>query len=389
MSYILSIVIPTKDRYEYLRETIKTLVDMDRNDIEIVIQDNTYENNDILEYINNLGKDNLKYYHVKEPLPVSDNCDLAVGHASGDYICFIGDDDSVAKEIIDVAYLMKKYSIDACNCLMAQYHWSDVKFKYLKKPYLSFSRKKVKVKRLDTNKTLIKYLRNGMQEIRFLPRAYHGIISKGILDKIKMTTGYYFPGPSPDMANAVAASSLIQSHYFFRMPLIVSGSSYKSTAGMGLRGKHKGSLSSVKHLPKNIDETWDKRIPKIWLAHTIWPESAIKALNAMGRRDYENYMNWYAMFARILLRDPQSYIFIKPHMLNIKYYFFTLIEMIKALVIWMFRKGVIYFNRLFKIEYMTTKPLSIIQACNLVNYYNSKHNNLFIIEKKLQKYYNK
>jgi len=46
----LSIVIPTKDRYDYLESLIELISGFESDEIEIVIQDNTYDNREIIDY---------------------------------------------------------------------------------------------------------------------------------------------------------------------------------------------------------------------------------------------------------------------------------------------------------------------------------------------------
>ena len=47
MSTLLSIVIPTKDRYKYLKGTVDVLSKLDPSQIEIIVQDNTNDNSEI------------------------------------------------------------------------------------------------------------------------------------------------------------------------------------------------------------------------------------------------------------------------------------------------------------------------------------------------------
>ena len=49
MGYLLSIVVPTKNRYYYLKSLIKLVQSFNSNEIELVVQDNTENNSEILE----------------------------------------------------------------------------------------------------------------------------------------------------------------------------------------------------------------------------------------------------------------------------------------------------------------------------------------------------
>ena len=85
------------------------------------------------------------------------------------------------------------------------------------------------------------------------------------------------------MAISVALSQFVKKHVRFNVPLISSGASPKSSAGLGARHMHKGELKSVSFLPKDIEEKWDERIPRVWTGPTIYAQSTFEALKASGR----------------------------------------------------------------------------------------------------------
>ncbi|HFP9950180.1 TPA: hypothetical protein ACHOT6_005193, partial [Escherichia coli] len=94
-----------------------------------------------------------------------------------------------------------------------------------------------------------------------LPRIYYGLVCRESLDHVFNLTGQYFPGPSPDMANAASLSLVIKSFYYLNFPVFIAGSSSKSAAGLGLKRKHLGAISEIKHLPMNTMAEWNKNIP--------------------------------------------------------------------------------------------------------------------------------
>ena len=304
-NYILSVIIPTKDRYKYLSECLKSLVAINSDLLEIVVQDNTAENSYILNLISEMNNLNIKYFHTSAPCSQTQNYDYAISNSTGDYVIGIGDDDSITSVAIQICLLMKKYSVDACNLSMSGYYWPDVFARPCNKTPLSFDLDKPKVLKYNTKKVLESYLNSGMQDLKFLPRMYHSILSRRILDKIKYATGSFCPGPSPDMSNAVAAATFLDWHIMVKYPVIISGSAFNSAAGKCLRGEHKGKLSEVKQLPTDVENGWSSKVPKIWLANTIWPESALKALTRTGNSDLTKRLNFFPMYARIFLKHPE------------------------------------------------------------------------------------
>ena len=63
------------------------------DEVELVIQDNTVDNTEIVSFLNEEHYGFVVYDHFAEQLPISLNSDKAVLNSSGEYICFIGDDE--------------------------------------------------------------------------------------------------------------------------------------------------------------------------------------------------------------------------------------------------------------------------------------------------------
>ena len=117
---LLSIVVPTKNRVETLRILVESLLAWKADNFELIVHDNSDEDNHFADEITKYSDDcRLRYFHVREPLSAIENCDLAVHHARGEYVSFIGDDDGVIRQTLDVVAWMKKHSVDALYCRAA------------------------------------------------------------------------------------------------------------------------------------------------------------------------------------------------------------------------------------------------------------------------------
>lgn len=295
---LLSIVIPTKNRFQYLKEIIRVLLLMESDDVEFVIQDNSDANKNILPFLEEINDDRIKYFYSEGDLSVVDNSNLAIERGIGKFVCCIGDDDIVSKHIVNVVRWMDLNNIDSCIGAQAKFFWSDIVFKRHKFYSLSVSKNKSKVRYVDPSKELNKCLRHGAISLENMPKVYHAIVSRKSLDKLKNITGTFFPGPSPDMANAVGLCFTVDRHCLINIPIVISGHSYKSAGGMGTRGMHVGDLKSIPWLPKNIVEIWKEKVPQVWTANTIYAVSALCALESINKGMLEkfNYQFHYAGF---------------------------------------------------------------------------------------------
>ena len=64
MRPLLSIVIPTKNRYFTLINLVEKLLTWDNDDYEVVVQDNSEDNSDIIDFLKKYENNkNLRYFH--------------------------------------------------------------------------------------------------------------------------------------------------------------------------------------------------------------------------------------------------------------------------------------------------------------------------------------
>lgn len=292
MKPLLSIVIPTKDRYEYLKCLIELLISFKSGEIEIIIQDNTYNNQEIIEYLATLQQDNLRYFHIKEQLPIYLNSDKAIRNSTGEYVCMLGDDDGTTDRIIEVVKWMKSNNIGAAITTPVYYNWPD-----------SYSCKRAILKyKSGTGKFTIRYTRDILDKCMKdgftwrdgLPGVYHGIVQKEILNRIYDKCGTYHPGPSPDIANCVSVCLTVEKYGLVDIPIVINGVG-RNHGGGSLQKNIE--LRKLPFLPDNIITQWESQIPRAWTATTIWCESATKALRAMRREDLIKAVNYEYMYA--------------------------------------------------------------------------------------------
>ena len=301
MGYLLSIVVPTKNRYKYLKHLIYMLRGFHSDELEIVINDNTENNVEIVEFLSNDTFPNLSYFHVKEHLSVSQNAELAIQRSTGKYVCFIGDDDGVYPEIIDSVREAQSKEIEAFICKIVKFNWPD---------YVDNSRYKIsgvvleeisnrREGYLDVKSELKKVIKDGFGTLGLLPKVYQGVVSRQLLDKLYDKCGTYFPGPSPDMANAVALSILTDKVYYFNRKLIITGQCKSVGGGERLLRGNLKVISEVPHLSQEDVNSWDNNLPKLWCAETIWPDSG---LSAMKQLEFNYPIDFTKIYARFIYR---------------------------------------------------------------------------------------
>lgn len=299
---LLSVAIPTYNRYKYLRGCLQSLITIQSDIVEFVVCDNTVDNTEIVPFIKELNDTRIKYFHHIEHLGERGNCDMAVSHTVGDYICLIGDDDTICSNMIKAAEFCNNNEIDGCCFPFPGFNWPDMTFEAGKEPEPNMFFKYEatgKYRLFDSKKELKRALAHGGGLELTMPRLYHGMISRTCIERIKEKTGVYSPGPSPDMANAVATCLESRKTVYLSDYLMVSGYGKASARGEGNRKEHFGRIEDKPWLPKDVLEKWEVEIPKIFSGETIIAQSAIQSLRAMGcvnQYDYDFallYANFY------------------------------------------------------------------------------------------------
>ncbi len=89
-----SVLLPTRNRLEYLRYAVETVRRQDYADWEIIVSDNCSED-DIAGYVRALADARIKYVRTDSFIPVTDNWNNALVQSTGDYVVMLGDDDGL------------------------------------------------------------------------------------------------------------------------------------------------------------------------------------------------------------------------------------------------------------------------------------------------------
>lgn len=307
---LLSVVIPTKNRQKYCADVLKHILSLNLRDVEIVVQDNSdtpllkdkLKESDILNLV--------RYHYNPAVLSFVDNFSEAISLCNGDYICMIGDDDSVLPNIIRITEYARDNDIDAIIPQLQVYHWPS------EQPLNPCGRngflstlpyRKAQFKALDVRKALIRLINNFFQEYQQfnVPRIYHGIIKRECIEKVKERCGVYFGGLTPDMFMSVALCFTIKKALVYSKPFTISGICPKSGSADSATGRHTGELKDAPHFRGHNEYDWIEYVPYIYTVDTIWAETGIQALRMMGENQYEQYLSIRDFTLYLAVKFPQ------------------------------------------------------------------------------------
>ena len=285
---LLSIVVPSCNRQATLLPVLATLAA--ETAAEIVVSDNS----DVPlpeEVLRGLGAgDRLLYRHWSERLSVVDNFEHGLAMATGEYLLFIGDDDCVGPGIDAIAAWMKREDIDALvsyrSRFIASYFWPGVKSRYFGDGYqgkLFLSPSSGRAFPIDKRAALAGAADRPGTGLNDMARAYHGIVSRVLVDRVAARFGRLFGGVSPDIYSATLLTHLATKPWILDYPFVVPGASPPSTSGELTARQDTDKLDAREHIKRfGAGLRWDERVPSFYSADTVWAFSHQSALDRLG-----------------------------------------------------------------------------------------------------------
>lgn len=284
----VSVVIPTRNRPQYLMDSVRVALDSGPN-TEVVIADNSDTDELRGQLADLIAQGHVIYDHSAELRSVVQNFEHALKLTTGDWLIFIGDDDAVGPGLHDVAAWADANQVEAVvsyrDTFTAAYYWPGVRSKYYGDAYSSrlfiwpFTGKATPI---DGVAELRRVSQRFGGNLGCLPRAYHGLVSRSLLNRIRERHGYVFGGVSPDIFSAALISAHSRRSMLVDFPFVIPGASGSSTAGQGAERSDRAKLRATDHIARfGSGLQWDHRIPEFYSPQTVWAFSLLKALEEL------------------------------------------------------------------------------------------------------------
>lgn len=235
-----SVVIPTRERADTLYFALRACLEQDFDDYEIVVCDNC-SSPATRQVVEEIGSPKIIYHRAPEILCMRDNWNLAYSLTRGEYITYIGDDDSLMPFAFSTLHgLFASQNVKAIRWDAAIYSWPNIArddlANHLQIPLTR------KVERIDGRKAMEEVLA-GRAPATLLPNIYHGCVAREVLEQIRATTGKVFESFHCDTYSSFAVAYLAKEHLSLSAPLSISGFSASSNhiAFTFLRSKHQNT----------------------------------------------------------------------------------------------------------------------------------------------------
>lgn len=299
---ILSIIIPTKNNVDIAAQAISAIALQKLENVEIIVQDNS-DTDKLRDKLKSLiDKNEIKYFYEGQEISIVSNFNEGISKSTGEYVCLIGDDDGVHPEILKIAKWAKKNQIEVVvPKLKAIYYWPDGK---KCSGCLNITPFTGEITKHNSLKELEKLLQNGCLDYLkyYLPKAYHGVVSRKAMEGIRTKTGNYFGGLVPDIYAVTTLALMLEEVVYVDFPLTISGISPKSNSGKAAKNKTNGSLADAPQLKGHTNYNWSQNIPEIFSGETLWADTLMHALDDMGKSELKTHFDSTKLHERLWLR---------------------------------------------------------------------------------------
>lgn len=252
----ISIVLPVKSYTYTLEDTLKTCLNQNFDEYEIVVSDNSVMGDpQICRLIEKFNSNKIKYYKTPYPLSLAKSFEYAYFRARGEFIFSLGADDAVLPYTLKyISCILDKFpeeNILTWDRLL--YIWPELTATGQADQFsfpLEVVKDKLEVSYIDTDKSIldtISSINQKISNIYHLPMIYinSGMRKEHIKEMIKLT-GKFLDGSSQDVYTGLVNMAIYRRILKINYPLTIAG---MSNSSIGLSSVVNGvGLSQYKNL---------------------------------------------------------------------------------------------------------------------------------------------
>ena len=255
---LFTVIIPQKDRAEYMIHTLKTCMIQDYPNFEIIVSDDCSDDNSV-EVISELMKKDtrIKLFAHKKHLGMRDNFEFALNQVRPGYVMALGGDDGLVPGCI--SRMFEILSSTKRELLT----WTPAGFSYPNhkggKNIFYFKRKKNNgVKVLKSETFLNEISQTFLYQTDECPMFYmKGVVSTALIDRVKSRTpdhSFYYC-PTPDGFSGIVLAGEVEDYAFTYEPLSIGGDTIKSQGKNYTRTDNKSREEAQQFFNDNIRKT--------------------------------------------------------------------------------------------------------------------------------------
>lgn len=242
---LFSVIIPTKDRAEYLHHTLRTCSNQEYENLEIIVSDDGSSDNTEAVVLEAARKDSRIRYITPGSVGMRDNFEFALDHVKPGYVIALGGDDGILPYGISQMWrVLEETGMEILT-------WRPLMFAYpgvrSGKGQLSLYRPgKLRIVRSGD------YLARQVENLHYIndfesPMFYvKGVATTRLIEQVRSRTtdGRFYVCPTPDGFSGVVLAGEVEQYAFSGAPLTMNGASPNSQGIAYLSNENEGKKLS-------------------------------------------------------------------------------------------------------------------------------------------------
>jgi glycosyltransferase involved in cell wall biosynthesis len=241
-----SIVIPTKNRPGYLRDSILSVLLQDFDDYELIVSDNFNEASTkevVTEFESN---PHLRYIRTDHEMNMIDHWEFATRHATGKYVILLADRKVLYQHALRKLKkaLDNNPRIDVCSYCVKMYNDAE--------KHMGWSPESIKSKIFSSTELAKAFLERNI----LMPGTYDYYFTKTLnscfsnehAKKVRSISGRYFNNPgvtTPDISSFLINAALVKEMLYIDTPIILTQGEQVSNGRIFSSGQYDAYLSSL------------------------------------------------------------------------------------------------------------------------------------------------
>lgn len=227
----LSIIIPTRERADYLAACLRTCLASPMSNLEILVLDNASRDH-TAAVVKSFDDPRVRYVRSPRRLSMRDNFENGIGESRGRLLGFIGDDDGIfsftPKRVVE---LFGQHPIEALSAARAHYAWPDLLLSRRGMALLP----RGKGFTVQRSRAALRPLLRDDDYYR-LPCIYHGFVAREAVERVIRRQNRFFVSSIVDVASTMALCLDDVCYGFLASPLVINGGSRRSNGASQFGG---------------------------------------------------------------------------------------------------------------------------------------------------------
>ena len=253
-----TVIIPQKDRSEYLIHTLRTCMIQDYPNFEIIVGDDCSEDNTV-EMVRELQKQDprIKLLAHDHHVGMRMNFELALAEVKEGYVMALGGDDGLVPGCIWRMYeIIKETGTELLTWSQAGYRYP---IEYGNNSLFTVPRKTFDGIKMVKSTAFLNKIAKSMNYMTVdCPMFYiKGVASTRLVEKVKARTpdGCFYYCPTPDGFSGVVLAGEVEKYAYTREPLSINGDTTKSQGRNYKRTDEKSKKESQQFFEDNARKT--------------------------------------------------------------------------------------------------------------------------------------